>query len=58
MSTQSYYRDRLGFDQNEWNDGVNTPVYEANLSKSKGLWEFFIEATSGTQTVFISFSKV
>ncbi|KAL0277318.1 UNVERIFIED_CONTAM: hypothetical protein PYX00_004653 [Menopon gallinae] len=46
MSTQSYYRDRLGFDQNEWNDGLNTPVYEANLTKSKGLWEFFIEATS------------
>lgn len=55
MSTQSYYKERLGFDQTEWNDGISTPIYEANLTKSKGLWQCFIEATSGTSVIFCGF---
>lgn len=45
MSTQSYYKDRLGFDPNEAGDGnpfdKNQQGYEENLSKFKGLWEIF-----------------
>lgn len=55
MSTQSYYKEKLGFDQTEWNDGISTPVYEANLTKSKGLWQFFIEAVSGTPFISLCF---
>ncbi|XP_072153551.1 microtubule-actin cross-linking factor 1 isoform X29 [Bemisia tabaci] len=46
-STQSYYKDRLGFDPNEPVD--TTPFdkskqgYEDNLVKFKGLWEFFAD---------------
>lgn len=48
-STQAYYKDRLGFDPNEaLNDGVtfdkNKQGYEENLSKFKGLWDFFVES--------------
>ena len=46
MSTQSYYKDRLGFDPNEAGDGnpfdKNQQGYEENLSKFKGLWEIFV----------------
>ncbi|XP_046680749.1 dystonin isoform X29 [Homalodisca vitripennis] len=49
MSTQAYYKDRLGFDPAEaLNDGStfdkSKQGYEENLSKFKGLWEFFIES--------------
>ncbi|KAL1454878.1 hypothetical protein WDU94_009009 [Cyamophila willieti] len=50
MSTQSYYKDRLGFDPNEaLNDGSTFDKtqqgYEENLSKFKGLWDMFIDNT-------------
>lgn len=48
MSTQTY-RDRLGFDPNEYESGKSQPIYEEKLTKSKGLWQLFVEATSGTQ---------
>ncbi|KAK6622398.1 hypothetical protein RUM44_002209 [Polyplax serrata] len=57
MSTQSYYKERLGFDQTEWNDGISTPIYEANLTKSKGLWQCFIEATSAPLSFGIQHSN-
>lgn len=49
MSTQAYYKDRLGFDPAEaLNDGStfdkSKQGYEENLSKFKGLWDFFIES--------------
>lgn len=49
MSTQAYYKDRLGFDPAEaLNDGStfdkSKQGYEENLSKFKGLWEFFLES--------------
>ncbi|XP_034249434.1 dystonin isoform X11 [Thrips palmi] len=49
MSSQSYYKERLGFDPNEAaNDAVtfdkNKQGYEENLSKFKGLWDFFIQS--------------
>lgn len=54
MSSQSYYKERLGFDPNEAaNDAVtfdkNKQGYEENLSKFKGLWDFFIQSI-GTGT--------
>lgn len=58
MTTQSYYKDRLGFDPNEAvnNDGhgydTSQHGYEENLSKFKGLWGFFI-AQLGTVIYFI-----
>jgi hypothetical protein len=48
MSTQAYYKDRLGFDPSEaMNDGqnhfgANQHGYEENLCKFKGLWEIFV----------------
>lgn len=59
MSTQSYYKDRLGFDPKEVYDGPSHEKYmkigtnpkqpqgyEENLTKFKGttVWDFFIEA--------------
>ncbi|KDR17715.1 Plectin-1, partial [Zootermopsis nevadensis] len=49
MSTQAYYKDRLGFDPAEaLNDGSafdkTQHGYEENLCKFKGLWEFYIES--------------
>jgi hypothetical protein len=49
MSTQAYYKDRLGFDPAEaLNDGSafdkTQQGYEENLCKFKGLWEFYIES--------------
>lgn len=49
MSTQAYYKDRLGFDPAEaLNDGTGfdrtQQGYEENLCKFKGLWEFYIES--------------
>ncbi|XP_069683081.1 uncharacterized protein [Periplaneta americana] len=49
MSTQAYYKDRLGFDPAEaLNDGSafdkSQHGYEENLCKFKGLWEFYIES--------------
>lgn len=57
MSTQKYYKNRLGFDPNEvvldglQNDfygvGNSKPSngYEENINKFKGtIWDFFIEA--------------
>ena len=49
MSTQAYYKDRLGFDPAEaLNDGISFDKgqdgYEENLCKFKGLWEFYIES--------------
>lgn len=49
MSTQAYYKDRLGFDPAEaLNDGStfdkSQQGYEENLSKFKGLWEHFIDS--------------
>jgi len=49
MSTQAYYKDRLGFDPNEaLNDGSTFDKtqqgYEENLCKFKGLWDFFMES--------------
>ncbi|KAG8228672.1 hypothetical protein J437_LFUL008910 [Ladona fulva] len=56
MSTQAYYKDRLGFDPNEVTDngglfGGGQEGYEENLSKFKGLWDFFIAAL-GTFSCF------
>jgi hypothetical protein len=61
MSTQAYYKDRLGFDPKEAfydgpphekyrrKDGKQPHGYEENLTKFKGtIWDMFIEATSGT----------
>lgn len=60
MSTQAYYKDRLGFDPKEAyydgppekyrrKDGKQPHGYEENLTKFKGtIWDFFIESTSGT----------
>lgn len=53
MSTQAYYKDRLGFDPNEaLNDGStfdkSQQGYEENLSKFKGLWDLFIDSSGGT----------
>jgi hypothetical protein len=49
MSTQAYYKDRLGFDPAEaLNDGSafdkTQHGYEENLCKFKGLWDFYIES--------------
>ena len=49
MSTQAYYKDRLGFDPQEaLNDGITFEKtqqgYEENLCKFKGLWDFYIES--------------
>ena len=49
MSTQAYYKDRLGFYPAEaLNDGSafdkTQHGYEENLCKFKGLWEFYIES--------------
>lgn len=66
MSTQAYYKDRLGFDPREViYDGHGPPQekyrkteekphgYEENLTKFKGtIWDFFIQATSGTVVGF------
>ncbi|XP_068893478.1 microtubule-actin cross-linking factor 1 isoform X26 [Tenebrio molitor] len=59
MSTQAYYKDRLGFDPKEAfydgpphekyrrKDGKQPHGYEENLTKFKGtIWDMFIEATS------------
>ncbi|KAE8750223.1 hypothetical protein FOCC_FOCC003031 [Frankliniella occidentalis] len=59
MSTQAYYKDRLGFDPAEAaNDGVsfdkNKQGYEENLSKFKGLWDFFIESIG---LILVTFSS-
>lgn len=59
MSTQAYYKERLGFDPREAiYDGPPEKYrrkdekphgYEENLTKFKGtIWDCFIEATSGT----------
>lgn len=57
MSTQAYYKDRLGFDPNEaLNDGStfdkSQQGYEENLSKFKGLWDLFIDSSGGTYIIF------
>lgn len=68
MSTQAYYKDRLGFDPKEvlydgpphekyrktGNNKKEPHGYEENLTKFKGttLWGYFIEATSGTVVGF------
>lgn len=57
MSTQAYYKERLGFDPQEVvfdgpphekyrkMDGNHSQGYEENLTKFKGtIWDFFIEA--------------
>ncbi|KAJ8869986.1 hypothetical protein PR048_028997 [Dryococelus australis] len=56
MSTQAYYKDRLGFDPNEaLYDGASFEKtqqgYEENLSKFKGLWGFFIESIGTVWTI-------
>lgn len=70
MSTQAYYKDRLGFDPKEvLYDGppqekyrktaqVKQPHgYEENLTKFKGtIWDLFIEST-GTVMGFLFFSR-
>ncbi|KAH1015079.1 hypothetical protein HUJ05_012857 [Dendroctonus ponderosae] len=60
MSTQNYYKEKLGFDPREsiYNDappekyrktGEAPHGYEENLTKFKGtIWDLFIQATSGT----------
>ena len=58
MSTQAYYKDRLGFDPQEaLNDGMafgkTQQGYEENLCKFKGLWDFYIESI-GTSPQFLS----
>lgn len=63
MSTQAYYKDRLGFDPNEaLNDGStfdkSQQGYEENLSKFKGLWDLFIDSSGGTSyLIFKSFTS-
>lgn len=65
MSTQNYYKEKLGFDPREsmYNEGPpqkhrrtenNVPQgYEENLTKFKGtIWDLFIQATSGTVVGF------
>lgn len=63
MSTQAYYKERLGFDPREAiYDGPPEKYrktdekphgYEENLTKFKGtIWDYFIEATSGTVVGF------
>lgn len=59
MSTQAYYKDRLGFDPAEAiNDGStfdkSKQGYEENLSKFKGLWDFFIESIGTIKCHFLS----
>lgn len=56
MSSQAYYRDRLGFDPGDQSGSLKRArterpfdpkakqAYEENLSKFKGIWNFFIES--------------
>lgn len=60
MSTQNYYKEKLGFDPKEtyYNEGPpekyrrtdgKTQGYEENLNKFKGtIWDLFIESLEGT----------
>ncbi|CAG9820397.1 unnamed protein product [Phaedon cochleariae] len=68
MSTQNYYKEKLGFDPREayYVDGPPEKYrrterktdekphgYEENLTKFKGtIWDLFIEASEGTVVVF------
>lgn len=64
MSTQNYYKEKLGFDPREsiYNDAPPEKYrkteeaphgYEENLTKFKGtIWDLFIQATSGTVVGF------
>lgn len=59
MSTQAYYKDRLGFDPAEaLNDGFpyekSQQGYEESLTKFKGLWDFFIESIGTINFKFLS----
>lgn len=67
MSTQNYYKEKLGFDPQEtyYNDGPpekyrrtdgKTQGYEENLNKFKGtIWDLFIESLEGTVKGFFNF---
>lgn len=70
MSTQTYYKNKLGFDPRDeiYNDGPPQKYlrtnndkhphgYEENLTKFKGtIWDLFIESTSGTvEGFFVDF---
>ncbi|RZF37161.1 hypothetical protein LSTR_LSTR014752 [Laodelphax striatellus] len=59
MSTQAYYKDRLGFDPGDALDeggafDKSKQGYEENLSKFKGLWAHFIDFTGGRSIRFDS----
>lgn len=65
MSTQNYYKEKLGFDPREayYNDGPaekyrktdgKPPGYEENLNRFKGtIWDLFIESLEGTVEGFL-----
>jgi len=53
----AFYKDRLGYDVGDNHDPGLQPIYEEKLSKSKGLWQLFVEATSGTQCCHNSTTK-